>query len=572
MARQPVLPILSLLALGLAPPAVTAGGARVTTVAVQAAPPVAPPTLPPQRATFIVFVQGIRMGNETLDVVRADGGWLIRSSGRLQPPVDLTLNEAEIRYDAELKPRSLRLSGFLRGRALDLTTTFEGGVARNTFGENGVEQTTQVVVSADTIVLPNNVFGAYAVLAARLARSAKGTELRAYVAPQVEIAVALNDVANERIQTPARSFGVRRHRVTLRNPGTPLDVEIETEEDGTLLRVSIPAVRLQVVREDVASVAARQQRFVREGDENVTIPANGFNIAATISRPSTIPPPPPRQKVTRLPAILLVPGSGAVDRDEVVAGIPVFGQLAAGLADAGFLVVRYDKRGVGQSGGREEAATLQDYAEDVIAAVKWLEKRKDVDPKRITVVGHSEGAAITMLAASREKRIVRIVLVAAPGTTGAALVLEQQQSALAKSTLSEEEKRRRVDLQHRIHAAVLEGGGWQGVPEELRRQADTPWFSSLLAFDPAAVMRRIRQPILIVAGERDRQVPAHHAEQLATLARARKNSPPVAVVTVPGVNHLLVPATSGEVEEYVALSDRSVSPAVVTAIASWIAK
>ena len=73
-------------------------------------------------------------------------------------------------------------------------------------------------------------------------------------------------------------------------------------------------------------------------------------------------------------------------------------------------MLRYDKRGVGQSGGRSERATLQDYADDLIAAVKWLAKRQDIDPKRIAVAGHSEGGAVAMLAAAREKKISSLVL------------------------------------------------------------------------------------------------------------------------------------------------------------------
>ena len=106
----------------------------------------------------------------------------------------------------------------------------------------------------------------------------------------------------------------------------------------------------------------------------------------------------------RHPAIVLVTGSGQIERDETVAGIPIFAQLAGSLAQEGFVVLRYDKRGVGQSGGRSERATLQDYADDLIAAVKWLAKRKDIDPKRIAVAGHSEGGAVAMLAARARKR------------------------------------------------------------------------------------------------------------------------------------------------------------------------
>jgi pimeloyl-ACP methyl ester carboxylesterase len=112
--------------------------------------------------------------------------------------------------------------------------------------------------------------------------------------------------------------------------------------------------------------------------------------------------------------VVLIGGSGPTDRDETVFGIPVFGHLAKGLVDAGFTVVRYDKRGVGQSGGRAESVTLNDYAEDARAVVRWLERRKDVDRNRIAVVGHSEGAAVAMILATREDRVKAVVLIAEP--------------------------------------------------------------------------------------------------------------------------------------------------------------
>src|SRR4029077_2137917 len=124
-------------------------------------------------------------------------------------------------------------------------------------------------------------------------------------------------------------------------------------------------------------------------------------------------------------AVALVGGSGVTDRDELVFGIPIFGQLADALADAGFIVLRYDKRGVGQSGGRPEAAVLSDYADDARAAIKFLADRKDVDPARIAMLGHSEGGSVAMIAASKEKRISALVLVATIGVTGAELNLAQ---------------------------------------------------------------------------------------------------------------------------------------------------
>jgi fermentation-respiration switch protein FrsA (DUF1100 family) len=85
-------------------------------------------------------------------------------------------------------------------------------------------------------------------------------------------------------------------------------------------------------------------------------------------------------------------------------------------------------------------------------------------------------------------------------------------------------------------------------------------------------MRDVRQPVLIVQGELDTQVPLQHADRLAELARARKRKAAVEVVKIPGVNHLLVPAKTGEVNEYGVLPDKTVSSVATTAIATWLAQ
>jgi hypothetical protein len=313
--------------------------------------------------------------------------------------------------------------------------------------------------------------------------------------------------------------------------------------------------------------------MARAGDERVSVPANGFNLAATLSKPPSAAPAPASGKaqVQKRPAVILVPGSGPVDRDETVAGISIFAQIANTLADAGFIVIRYDKRGIGQSGGRDESATMKDYAEDVRAVVEYLRKRKDIDGQRIAVLGHSEGGLVGLIAAAgAKKRIAALVLVATPGTSGGELVLEQQRHLLDRMTLAEGEKRDRMELQQKIQKAVVSGQGWDAIPAGYRRQADTPWFRSFLTFDPAPVMAKVAQPIMVIQGDRDRQVAVRHAQLLADAARARKANPAANLVVVEGINHLLVPAPTGEVEEYASLQDKNVSPKVLDALASWL--
>ena len=183
-----------------------------------------------------------------------------------------------------------------------------------------------------------------------------------------------------------------------------------------------------------------------------------------------------------------------------------------------------------------------------------------MDKKRVAVIGHSEGGSVAMLAAAKDNRIAALALVATIGVTGADLNLYQVGHALDLANRPAAERQSTLDLQKKIQTAVLTGMGWEGIPPVVRRQAETPWFQSFLAFDPAKVMTGIDQPILIVQGERDTQVPPTNADTLAALANARKRAKPSDVVRIPGINHLLslLPPRSGHAPS----SPTNISPAV----------
>jgi pimeloyl-ACP methyl ester carboxylesterase len=516
--------------------------------------------------TYLVFLQQRPVGREEVLVVNDADGWTVRGSSQLGPPIDIVTRRAEIRYDSAWNARSAIVEGVARGQDLQLRTTFANGIATSEISAQGKTEKKTDTVTADTIVLPNTFLGSYAILARRLQGLQANAELKAYIAPQIEVPIRVASIAGERMETPRAAIAARRYALKVVNPppAGELDATIWTDEQGQLLRMSIPAQRLELAREDIASAGTRTTSFSLPGDERVAIPATGFNLAGTLTKPANAS--------GRLPAVVLIAGSGLTDRDETVAGVPIFGHLARGLVEAGFVVVRYDKRGVGQSGGRTESASLGDYAEDARAVVRWLDRRPDVDKDRIAVVGHSEGAAVAMLLASREDRVKTAVLVAGPGTTGAELVLEQQRHQLDLMNVDATERAAKIALQEQIQAAVLKGTGWDGVPEAMRRAADTPWFQSLLSFDPARVMRDMGQPLLIVQGELDTQVPPHHADKLLALAQARNRKVDAQVLKVPGINHLLVPAKTGEVSEYGSLEGAEVAPAVPAGIGAWLAK
>jgi fermentation-respiration switch protein FrsA (DUF1100 family) len=524
------------------------------------------PTPPTGEATFNFFLRGTQIGREQVTLAHGPSGWIITSTGRQGPPIDLTINRFELKYTEDWQPLELAVEAVLKSDRISLATSFSLTNAINEITKNSVTNSKEDQISPRTVVLPNNFYAAYEALAVRLAVTEVNAEIPAYIAPQAEIKIRVRAITPENLTGPSGTLHTRRFDLTFGNPGTPLDGFVTIDDRARFVRLELPSVGVAVVRDDASSVGLRPVTVRNPTDTDVTIPANGFNLAGTLTMPPDV------AGRLRSPAVLLVAGSGPTDRDETVAGIPIFAQLAKALADSGMIVLRYDKRGIGQSGGRTEMATLTDYTDDVIAAVKWLGRRKDVDPHKLVVCGHSEGGAVALLAASRDKAIDGVVTIAAPGTSGADLVLEQQQHVLATLKISDADKQAKIELQKKIQEAVIAGTGWEGLPADIRKQADTPWFRSFLMFDPSTVLPKVKQPLLIVQGDLDTQVPPPQADKLAELAKARKKAGPVETVHIPGINHLLVPATTGEVSEYGQLKDPTISPKVADAIVAWLKK
>ena len=519
----------------------------------------------PGAATFNVFVRSTPIGFEQIEVARGPNGWIIRSRGDLSQPIDLQNRFFEVQYDEQWRPQMLTIDGVRANTPFSVHTTFDANGATTELEEAGQRFSVTTPVPPDAVVLPDYVFAAYEALAFRLAGAEPGDEIPVYVVPRGVTRARVDQVVSQQIDTGSSVFDARVHRLSLLNADGPLTVEVWTDPDHRLVRVSIPDAALDVAREDIVSAGARVRRVPHAGDEDVRVRAEGFALAATLTTPVGHPRPP-----SGWPAVLLVPGAGTGDRDGTLSGVPVLGQIAGALADTGFLVARYDARGVDQSGGRRESADVEAYADDAQKMVRYLDDRDDVDRDRITVLGYAEGGWIALVVAARERRADNLVLVGTPGTTGADLVMEQQRALLDRLGVSQTERAEKIGLQQRIHDAVLDDGSWDGVPDAMRRQADTPWFRDFLDFDPADTIRRTRQPILILRGSLDREVGPHHAERLEELARDRRRDSSVERLTLEGLDHLLVETGPRAVTDYDDLRNRSISLSFVNAVRGWL--
>lgn len=521
--------------------------------AAQTAQPAVPKT---GEAVFQVYLRGTQIGRETVNVAPGRSGWIITSSGSLAAPVDFTTNRFEITYAQDWQPLELTLDASTHNAIIGLKTSFTLTTAINEVSQNSQTVSKEDQISARTVVLVNNVFGSYEALAARLSTAKAGDVIPVYVAPQGEVKLDVKNVTSASLSGPSGSLATRRYEVAFQNPQKPLDAIVTIDDRQRLVRLELPGPGVLVVRNDAASVSMRSEMSRNPTDVDVSIPANGFQLAGTLTTPPQV------EGRLRYPAIVLLGSSIAGDRDEVVSHVPVFAELARALADSGHIVLRYDRRGTGQSGGRIESATLDDYADDAIEAVKWIGNRKSVDRRHIIVCGRGQdGAAIALIAASREKAIDGVIVVDGSAEKGADLILERQRRALAQMNLTDAERQSRIALQRQIDDAVLSGTGWSGVPDTMRRQADTPWFKSQLAFDPAEILPKVRQPILILQADQDTDIPAAQADRLGALAKQRKKSRSAEIVHVPGVNQSLV-APPGS----------TISPKIADAIADWIKK
>jgi alpha-beta hydrolase superfamily lysophospholipase len=120
----------------------------------------------------------------------------------------------------------------------------------------------------------------------------------------------------------------------------------------------------------------------------------------------------------RHPAVVLLHGSGPLNRDQEIFGMKPFWIIAEHLTRRGIAVLRYDSRGVGGSSGAPYQFTLQDVAEDALAAIRYLKTRNEINPAQIGLFGQSQGAVVAPLAAPRSEDAAFIICLAGFGIPG----------------------------------------------------------------------------------------------------------------------------------------------------------
>lgn len=380
------------------------------------------------------------------------------------------------------------------------------------------------------------------------------------------------------------------------SPGSDRRFRFVTNKD--ILRVTLVGCILALVlgnrglwlQHKLGRTAPLQETFQSAFPEiEVEVLSEDTRLAGTLSLPG---------RQGQFPGLLLISGAGAQSRDGLFFGHRRFLTLANAFNEAGIAVLRMDDRGVGGSGGSLPDATLQILAQDAVASIRFLAAHPKVDPRRIGLIGGSEGSLVAALAASRSRQVDAVVLLSCLGLPGLQ-TLEDQHLRLARASGAGEEETQETIRLVREAANLVTGS----LPrkqilsrlrqidqdlmnlsplrpfetnEELEREKRvelllSPLFRDSLSFDPKTALSQLRQPALVIYGDLDLQTHPESHLSLVRQALEESESPETSFHVLPGVNHLLQPAKTGHPAEYSQIGV-AYDPRVIKLMRGWLEK
>ncbi|KXX70008.1 hypothetical protein AVL50_14115 [Flammeovirga sp. SJP92] len=310
---------------------------------------------------------------------------------------------------------------------------------------------------------------------------------------------------------------------------------------------------------------------------NVTFQNGNITLSGTLTRP---------KENKKYSAVILISGSGPQDRNQEILGHKPFLLLADQLTRSGFAVLRFDDRGTAKSTGDFSSATTYDFANDVVEAFHFLEKRVDIDPQRIGLLGHSEGG-IKAAIASNKVPAGFMILMASPGVKGKDLMLLQkkiieEKSKVPPTIIAQNQKmfgeaydmiirkeqplddRLKEYFKHQLNAQVSD----QQI-HNIVQSLSSPWFTEFIRLDPATYFQNVKCPVLALNGSKDVQVIASQNLPAIEKALQKAGNKDYKIMELQGLNHLFQDCETGLPNEYGKI-EQTLSPLLLDEIKKWI--
>lgn len=313
---------------------------------------------------------------------------------------------------------------------------------------------------------------------------------------------------------------------------------------------------------------------------------SGITLVGTLTKP---------YGDSRFPVAILISGSGPQDRDETIAQHKPFLVIADYLTRQGVAVLRYDDRGFGKSSGDYSKATTKDLSLDVLSAIAFLKKRKDIDVRNIGLIGHSEGGIIAPLVANESKDVAYIISLAGTGISGKELIVKQSialrpfpvpdeaayEKTIRKSIeIASQDKKMDViraelkDLYDLNIVPILINLGVSN--EKIDRIINgfieirtTPWMRYFYNYNPATEFEKLSCPVLSLNGSKDTQVEAKTNQEGIRRALMRGGNKDYKIIELEGLNHLFQACETGAITEYSKIEE-TFSPKALQVISNWV--
>lgn len=276
----------------------------------------------------------------------------------------------------------------------------------------------------------------------------------------------------------------------------------------------------------------------------------------------------------RYPAVVFQHGSGPEGRFATRF-------LAERFASQGIAALIYDKRGVGKSTGDWKQSDFVDLADDAIAGIHLLQRRADINPKSIGIYGHSQGGSISPLIASRSTDVAFVIAAAAFGTIQYKQDFYRVRNGIQDAGFSDEETESAIAFYSLWLNAVRSGKGWDLVEATLPKVQNEKWFGwveppprdswvwkwypPVADYDPLPYWQKVRVPVLLVYGQRDRNTDAAVSIQNIDRALTAAGNRDYTIIELPRAAHdLTISAQPGQSFEW-----RRDAPGYVDLLIAW---
>ena len=327
--------------------------------------------------------------------------------------------------------------------------------------------------------------------------------------------------------------------------------------------------------------------------KEVTFTNKDITIAGTL----TIP-----EKPGRYPAVVLLAGSGPLNRDVEVFGMKPFRIIADHFTQKGFAVLRYDARGVGGSTGNFYQSTFYDFAEDALAAIHYLKSQKDINPAQIGLCGHSQGGVVAPIVASRSDDVAYIICIAGAGQTGEEGFITQNELISKLEGATEKDIEELTQIQKQLFELIrkdenpdkfkpllmrmankhMKIQGKRGEREEgdIKRALEektgclltlygSPWGRFFLDYDPKPVLEKVKCPVLLLFGGLDQQVALEPNKRAMIESLKRGGNNDITIKIFPKANHCFQSAITGHPSEYAKLPKEFI-PGFLEFMSDWL--